>query len=213
MTLAWLWQCKIPWEEIGELGMGRPQEKTNDKKQIIRPEVIRHQLEHRINAPLTSSMGRLFDAVAALAGVRQTINYEAQAAIEFEALVDPDERTTYPFEIIQTANHPTTVSPTPMFTALIADLHRKIPIHKIAARFHNGVATMIHQVVTIIGQESGITQVALSGGVWQNITLLTKTVNLLENDGFTVLTHHQIPPNDGGISLGQVVIGLNGMEG
>jgi hydrogenase maturation protein HypF len=93
-----------------------------------------------------------------------------------------------------------------LFQNLLADLRSRTPTPLIAARFHNGVAEMVRQVVTIIRQETGITHVALSGGVWQNITLLTKTVAILQTAGFTVLTHRQVPPNDGGVALGQAVI-------
>jgi hydrogenase maturation protein HypF len=206
VALALLWQNNLAWENL------IPEDVTREN---VKRDTIRHQLTHRINTPLTSSMGRLFDGVAALAGVRQAVNYEAQAAIEFEAMVDEDERGAYFFDVkredaTRLTPHASRItlpiSPAPLLHALLADLHTHTPTPLIAARFHNGVAEMVRQVVTMLRQETGIAHVALSGGVWQNITLLTKTVRLLQAAGFTVLTHHQVPPNDGGVALGQMVI-------
>jgi hydrogenase maturation protein HypF len=202
MALAWLWQCGLDWEawlEPFKAGMN-----GSESDQTIK--VLRYQLEKGVNAPLTSSMGRLFDAAAALAGVRQRVNYEAQAAIEFEAMADPAEPGAYAFEIIHDDSQAYIIHPRPLFAALLADLRGGVPKPVLSARFHNGVAQMTRQVATHLRQDTGISEVALSGGVWQNITLLTKTVNLLEGDGFTVLLHHQTPPNDGGVALGQAVI-------
>jgi hydrogenase maturation protein HypF len=177
---------------------------------------LRHQIEHHVNTPMTSSMGRLFDAAASLTGFRQTVNYEAQAAIEFEAVADPLEKGSYPFEIsseMVDGSGPTSgnkcfiIDPTPLLIALIADTKTHTPVPIISSRFHNGVAEMVHQVAEALRRGTGISQIALSGGVWQNITLLTKTVVLLQNSNFYVLAHRQIPPNDGGIALGQAVIG------
>jgi hydrogenase maturation protein HypF len=161
---------------------------------------IRAQLQHNLNSPLTSSMGRLFDAAAALAGVRQQVNYEAQAAIEFEALADPDEGRLYPFEFGEQIN------PTAAIEALIADSLSGVSIPKISARFHNGVAEMVKNVCLRLSDEFDISEVALSGGVWQNMTLLRKTLALLEKEGFTVYIHSQVPTNDGGLALGQAAI-------
>jgi hydrogenase maturation protein HypF len=163
--------------------------------------VLRNQLENKINSPLTSSMGRLFDAVAALTGVCQRVNYEAQAAIEFEALVDPDEKSFYEFEYIAGR-----INPKPAIEALLSDTLSRTAISKISSRFHNGLAHMVADVCGKISKDYDLSEVALSGGVWQNITLLHKTVTLLEKDGFTVYIHHQVPANDGGIALGQAAI-------
>ncbi len=174
IALAHLWQAGLEWTP------GLP---CVEALSLEEKAAIRSQLERRINTQLTSSVGRLFDAVAALAGVRQQVNYEAQAAIEFEALVNPDEQGAYPF-----------------------DLSIPAPTSQIAARFHNGVARMVQQVSSTLRSHYGISTVALSGGVWQNITLLMKTLSLLEADGFTVYVHHHVPTNDGGVALGQAVI-------
>ncbi len=162
---------------------------------------IRIQLERHLNSPLTSSMGRLFDAAVALAGVRQQVNYEAQAAIEFEALADPDETGQYEF------SHPSSViSARPAIEQLIADVLAGVPVSKISARFHNGVAEMVKAVCLRLSDQYDIAEVALSGGVWQNMFLLRKTLALLEREGFTVYIHSQVPANDGGLALGQAAI-------
>ncbi|GAB4490077.1 MAG: carbamoyltransferase HypF [Anaerolineales bacterium] len=162
---------------------------------------LRVQLERRLNTPLTSSMGRLFDAAAALAGVRQQVNYEAQAAIEFEALADPDETGQYEF------SHPSSIiSARPAIEELIADVLAGVPVPKISARFHNGVAEMVKAVCLRLSDQYDIAEVALSGGVWQNMYLLRKTLALLEREGFTVYIHSQVPANDGGLALGQAAI-------
>lgn len=163
--------------------------------------ILQRQIERSINTPLTSSMGRLFDAVSSLLGICQTTTYEGQAAIELEAIVDPDESGLYPLSETDTG-----IDPAPLLAQIIADLRAGIPPARIAARFHNSVAQMIADVCQRLASETGITDVALSGGVFQNTTLLEKTVPLLEAAGLTVYTHRQVPPNDGGLALGQAVI-------
>ncbi|MBI3176124.1 MAG: carbamoyltransferase HypF [Chloroflexi bacterium] len=165
---------------------------------------LRIQLEKKINTPQTSSMGRLFDAAAALAGVRQKVNYEGQAAIEFEALADEAEAGIYPFELDQAK-----IQTRSAVEALVADVLAGVPFPKISARFHNGVANAVRVVTLDISRDVQIKKVVLSGGVWQNITLLRRTLSLLEKDGFEVYIHREVPTNDGGLSLGQAVIAAN----
>jgi hydrogenase maturation protein HypF len=176
-------------------------------------EAIERQLAAGINTPLTSSMGRLFDAAAALAGVRQSVNYEAQAAIEFEALIDEHEYGFYPFAILENSDQAgdqlTTslvIDPGPLFLAMQKDLCAGVPVPAISARFHNGVAEMTRQVVETLSRRYGLSRVVLSGGVWQNMALLYKTMRLLQNAGMRVFIHAKTPTNDGGIALGQAVI-------
>ncbi|MEW6401480.1 MAG: carbamoyltransferase HypF [Chloroflexota bacterium] len=191
-ALALLWSLGLDWDERLE----------SVKEFCAEDQVtLRVQLVKNINAPMTSSMGRLFDAAAALAGVRQKVNYEAQAAIEFEALADESERGSYPFGTDQT-----TIQTRSAVEALIKDVMAGVPISRTSARFHNGLAEMARQVCLRIKAESGLNEVALSGGVWQNMLLLKRTLTLLEASGFTVYVHHQVPTNDGGLSLGQAVI-------
>ena len=157
-----------------------------------------------VNAPLTSSAGRLFDAVSALLGVRDTINYEGQAAVELEQLADPAERAAYRAGI--TDGSPFTVSGADLMAQAVADLAAGLPRAVIAARFHHGVAGVIEEACARIRADQGLSTVALSGGVFQNLLLLTETVARLKARGFQVLTHAQVPCNDGGISLGQAVV-------
>jgi hydrogenase maturation protein HypF len=165
-----------------------------------------------INAPLTSSAGRLFDAVAALLGVRDTINYEGQAAIELEQLADPAERGAYRASIGPGAAGPgggagpLRVRGADLVRAAAEDLLAGAAPPVIAARFHRGVAAAIAEVCAALRERSGLGTVALSGGVFQNLLLLGQVVDLLEESGFRVLTHARVPPNDGGISLGQAVV-------
>ncbi|RMF38446.1 MAG: hypothetical protein D6759_00905 [Chloroflexi bacterium] len=151
-------------------------------------------------------MGRLFDAVAALAGLRQTITYEAQAAIELEMQVDERVGDAYTFSLVRQGDAPLLVDPVPVIEAVVADGRAGAPVGTIAARFHRGVARMIRRVCEVLRQETGLDRVALSGGVFQNITLLGQTLDLLTEAGFTVYTHRLVPPNDGGIALGQAIV-------
>jgi hydrogenase maturation protein HypF len=157
-----------------------------------------------VNAPLTSSAGRLFDAVAALVGVRDTINYEGQAAIELEQRADPGERGAYGAVI--DAEAPFRVHGADLVRAVATDLTAGVPPAIIAARFHNGVAGVVEAACLLLRERHALTTVALSGGVFQNMLLLTQVVTRLESRGFTVLTHSRVPCNDGGISLGQAAI-------
>ncbi|MBE1499357.1 hydrogenase maturation protein HypF [Amycolatopsis lexingtonensis] len=148
-----------------------------------------------LNSPLTSSAGRLFDAAAALLGVRDAITYEGQAAIELEQLADPGETTAYRARIDDV------VHGEDLIAALLDDRSRNATR---AARFHNGVADAIARTCDRFRDHS--TTVALSGGVFQNVLLLDRTVESLEREGFRVLTHRDVPCNDGGISFGQVAV-------
>jgi hydrogenase maturation protein HypF len=158
-----------------------------------------------VNAPLTSSAGRLFDAAAAILGVRDAINYEGQAAIELEQLADPAETRAYPAGV-QAGQGPFQACGADLLHAVVEDLTNGIPAPVIAARFHHGVAAVIEAGCVRLREGSGLDTVALSGGVFQNMLLLHATVTRLEARGFRVLTHSRVPCNDGGISLGQAVI-------
>jgi hydrogenase maturation protein HypF len=157
-----------------------------------------------INAPLTSSAGRLFDAVAAILGVRDAINYEGQAAVELEQLADAAESGAYPVRI--EPGQPFQVRAGDLVQAVIDDLTAGTPHQVIAARFHHGVAALIEAGCLLLRERHGLGTVALSGGVFQNLLLLGGTVTRLEAQGFRVLVHSRVPCNDGGISLGQAVV-------
>jgi len=190
----------------------------------VEVEVIKRQIERRINSPLSSSMGRLFDAISALLGIRGEINYEGQAAVELEmaafssviARPVPSEarelgeaisgnNESYPYRIVEDEGIKI-VRLRDLLSAVIEDLHQGISKGRISVKFHNTVARMINEMCHLIADETGVSHVALSGGVFQNRLLLRKTVSLLESSGFRVFTHRQVPCNDGGISLGQAVI-------
>jgi hydrogenase maturation protein HypF len=154
-----------------------------------------------VNSPSTSSAGRLFDAAAALLGVRDEINYEGQAAVELEQLADPNVADGYPVRVDGLIVHGVD-----LLHGIVADRTAGIEPPVMAARFHNGVAAAILAGCRQARDRSGLGAVALSGGVFQNVLLTTRTVNLLADNGFRVLTHRRVPTNDGGISLGQAAI-------
>ena len=156
-------------------------------------------------APLTSSAGRLFDVVAALLGVRDSITYEGQAAIELEQLADPAETDTFSVSFQSTA-HGFEIRAADLVRAVVENLLRQVQPSAIAGRFHNSVAEAILHGCLTIREHTGLSTVALSGGVFQNMLLLERTIDRLEAQGFRVLRHRQVPPNAGGISLGQAVI-------
>lgn len=172
-------------------------------------QIIKRQIERGLNSPLTSSMGRLFDAISAMIGIRGEIDYEGQAAVELEMIAYKGNHTnskeTYPYHIVED-NGIRIVKLGDLLSAIVEDLGQNVPQGRISIRFHNTIAQMTNAMCQLMANETGIKQVALSGGVFQNRLLLTKTASLLENSGFQVLTHRQVPCNDGGISLGQAVI-------
>ncbi len=163
--------------------------------------VMRQMIDRNINSPLTSSMGRLFDAAAALLGIRQLVTYEGQAAVELEALADGAESGAYPFAVDLPQ-----IDPAPVFESILADLRRGAPISRISARFHNGVVGLIGTVCDRLRDERGLNRVALSGGVFQNARLLAGALTHLRARGFEVFANRLIPTNDGGLALGQAAI-------
>ncbi|MBN1376065.1 MAG: carbamoyltransferase HypF [Dehalococcoidia bacterium] len=173
-------------------------------------ELVRRQVESNINCPLTSSMGRLFDAVSAMAGIRSTIDYEAQAAIEMEmkAYQSIEEQGSYPFTVTGDDSYHIILLHE-LISAVAGDLLRGCPQSIVSMRFHNTIAAMAADVCLKIRQMTGLNTTALSGGCFQNRLLLNKVSSRLESAGFAVLTHKQVPCNDGGISLGQAIIAAN----
>jgi len=192
MALAHLWAAGLAWEEdLPPVQALRAEERT----------LLRTMLERQINAPLTSSMGRLFDAAAALIGLRSEATYEAQAAMELECLADPDENQAYDLPL-----EGQWLNPRPLWQAMLADLRSAVPIGRIAARFHNAIAEACLHVAQQLRHETSIHRVVLSGGVWQNLYLLQRTHEKLVAAGFDVLLHRNVPTNDGGLALGQAMI-------
>ncbi|AVH73095.1 carbamoyltransferase HypF [Nostoc sp. 'Lobaria pulmonaria (5183) cyanobiont'] len=174
--------------------------------------LLNQLIEKKINSPPASSVGRLFDAVAAAIGIyRDECSYEGQAAIAMEAIVDVSslnnhkETPIYPFNF-SFSDSIYCIDPRPMWQALLNDLQQQIPEPVIAAKFHKGLANAIVEMVKYLCQENLINQVALTGGVFQNCILLEQVTKRLQTLGIKVLTHSLVPANDGGLSLGQAVI-------
>jgi hydrogenase maturation protein HypF len=163
-------------------------------------------LERRVNAPLTSSCGRLFDAIAALVGLRQTVNYEAQAAIELEMAMDAtlDERT-YNFEIQETGAT-CVIGTRSLFDDLIHDIQKGDPASIISKRFHNGLIAMFTRLAENLRDRTSLNRVCLSGGTFHNTYLLDNLTKSLQSTGFEVFTHSEVPAGDGGLSLGQALV-------
>ncbi|MEE4195255.1 MAG: carbamoyltransferase HypF [Anaerolineae bacterium] len=194
MALAHLWQQKLEWDEsYPAVHALSPLERK----------ALRNQLTKKVNSPLTSSMGRLFDAVSAMIGVCENVNYEAQAAIELEAIADENEKGVYPFVIEEDSP---VIGLELFWKALIRDLNSTQSPSSIAAKFHNSLVQLQLEICNQLRLKYNINTVVLSGGVWANQYLLTETIERLEANGFEVLFHQRVPCNDGGISLGQLMI-------
>ena len=173
---------------------------------LQKAETLLRMIERRVNCPLSSSCGRLFDAVAAVIGLRQTVNYEAQAAIELEASARASTETAaYPFEICR-KDECWQIDCSPLFEAIVADLRRKLPSEGISRRFHNGIAETMAHVASLLRDESSINRICLSGGTFQNLLLFENLVRKLEARRFEVFTHSEVPMGDGGLSLGQALV-------
>lgn len=169
--------------------------------------LIKKQIKKGIHSPMTSSAGRLFDGVSALIGVRNRIDYEGQAAIELEMICGDTDRQyePYPFHIALEGGE-WIIRLRDLFSGILLDLTRGIPQAEISGRFHHTVAIMIAQMCRTLSSLTGTSRVALSGGVFQNRFLLRLARASLEKEGLEVITHREVPCNDGGISLGQAVI-------
>jgi len=174
---------------------------------IAEPELrlVAQATAKRINTPLTSSCGRLFDAVAAILGLRQRVSFEGQAAMALEMSADRSQKTAYPC-LLEDGEGPLIYNPTPMIAAIVDDHLAGRSTAEIAGRFHWSLACMVREVCLLLRQRTGLDRVVLSGGVFQNVLLTEMAVAQLEGAGFDVLTHSLVPPNDGGIALGQAAI-------
>ena len=171
--------------------------------------IIQQMIDKSINSPLTSSCGRLFDTAAALLGLRHTVSFEGQAAAELEMLLEPDDtdRSAYSYEVIKKDPLPWQLPVAPIIHALVQDILANKPPQAISRRFHNTLAALFTRACKDIRAQNSINTVVLSGGVFQNVTLLRQLRQNLENLAFAVYTHEQVPSNDGGISLGQAIAG------
>jgi hydrogenase maturation protein HypF len=165
---------------------------------------VRSMIERRINTIETSAAGRLFDAVASIVGVRDEVNFEAQAAIELESCALSGVDAIYPFEI--TAGEAWQIDVRPMIEQIVRDVLAAKPTGWISAAFHNTVAAIIVEVCARLRSAEQLDRVCLSGGTFQNVYLVERAVASLRAQGFEVFLHSKVPPNDGGVSLGQAVI-------
>jgi len=173
--------------------------------------VLERMIERGVNAPLTSSLGRLFDAVAAVVLGRRVVDYEAQAAIELEgvAVDEPDDEPGYPMDFLNgnwTEHEPVRISAARMWRGVIEDLRVGVSRAKIAARFHSGVAAGYVRAANLAREATGIKRVALSGGCMHNRRLARLLRTKLEKEGFEVFQHVNVSPGDGGLSYGQVAV-------
>jgi hydrogenase maturation protein HypF len=183
---------------------GEPPDLDVARRHADRWNAVRSAATAGVNSPLTSSAGRLFDAIACLLDLRDDVTYEGQAAIELEQLADPAATGSY--DAGSWGDELITIRGADLVRAVLADRMAGVAPATIAARFHHSVADMIVRTCHMIRDRHDLTAVALSGGVFQNLLLVGHCVDGLEAAGFTVLTHRQVPPNDGGISLGQAVV-------
>jgi hydrogenase maturation protein HypF len=156
-------------------------------------------------SPVTTSMGRLFDAVAALCGVRLSVTYEGQAAAELEALSDPAETAAYGMPLAR-GDAGLVLEASETVGAVLRDCRAGVPVSRIAARFHNAVAAATTAACITVAGERGLDIVVLSGGSFQNRLLLERVAADLRHAGMRVLVPERLPPNDGGIAYGQAAI-------
>jgi hydrogenase maturation protein HypF len=199
MGLAHLRAAGVPWHPDLPCVAACPETERN---------VLARQLETGFGCAPTSSMGRLFDAVASLAGVRHVAEYEAEAAILLEGAArahgrEPDG--SYGFEVRDGV-----ADPGPVIRAVAADVLAGVPAAVVAARFHAAVTALITDLAELCREQTGLDIVALGGGAFQNTLLIDAARRALHERGFTVLRPHLLPPNDGGIALGQLVVGASG---
>jgi hydrogenase maturation protein HypF len=204
IALSWLDSAGIDWDDDLPPIQWVTQKYSHTFTEQSPLDIIRHQITSGINSPLTSSVGRLFDTVASLIGLRSEINYEAQAAVELEAINSLNEFGVYPFEVIESS-----IDFRPAIRSIVNDYRANISQSIIATRFHNTLALVIHETCRQIRSKTSYHRVVLSGGVWQNKTLLSLVYNVLKNDHFDVFYHKRIPTNDGGIALGQAAVALH----
>ena len=182
------------------LELSLPLKEVIEKKKI---EKIIYMIEHDINCPLSSGLGRLFDAVSAMLGIKYYIDYSAQAAIELE-MCQEEADEGYEF-FIDTKEMPWKIDPNPVISAIVEDLRRGVSRGIICGKFHKGIVNILVRICNLAREKTGLKKVALSGGVFQNAYLLTQMENKLKELGFVVYSHSQVPCNDGGISLGQTM--------
>ena len=169
-----------------------------------RIETIIEMIEKKINSPYTSSLGRFFDGVSAMVGLRETVAFEGQAAMELEMAADLSKPGAYEYAV--PLGGPLEILLEPIVKGVVEDIRKQVHPSEISMKFHNTLVHMFTDGCIEIRKQTGFAQVALSGGVFQNAIMLSSLTEHLENKGFEVLSHKQVPSNDGGIALGQAVV-------
>lgn len=204
MALAHLRAAKVAWDFDLPPVKACPEQERG---------VLRHQLGTGLGCVPTSSMGRLFDAVASICGVRHVVDYEAQAAIELEGLsrsaTKEAQQRRYRFRIDDANSATARANAAPVIRAVVEDVRSGVELPDIAARFHWAVAELVVDLAELARSSSGLGVVALGGGVFANAVLVERTQRRLTEQGFTVLRPRLLPPNDGGIALGQLLVGAS----
>lgn len=217
--IAHLWPCRLPGGEaairepwrmarvwLDESGVEAESvpARLRDDVDPERWELVGALARKEVASPLTSSMGRLFDAVAALCGLRARVTYEGQAAIELEAAAEDPEAGAYPLPMIP--GEPAMLDARPLITAVVEDLETGATVPRVASRFHHAVAEGTFRACRVVAEERGVETVVLSGGVFQNRLLAELLAGLLHAGGFEVLFPRRFPVNDGGVSVGQAAV-------
>jgi hydrogenase maturation protein HypF len=199
------WRMACAWMQAAGLPVDRPPAALAGAVDQTRWGRVAELARTGVASPVTTSMGRLFDAVAALCGIRPVASYDGQAAIELEAACDPHERRRYPVEVVRSRGA-IQMDPRPAVAAAVADACAGLPAGVIARRFHNGVAHATVRTCAEVADGAGTATVVLSGGVFQNRRLAEAVAAGLERRGLHVLMPERLPANDGGISYGQAAV-------
>ena len=174
--------------------------------------VIQQMIDRQVHSPRTSSCGRLFDAVASLAGIRSTVNYEAQAAIELEmAAHDSTDEGAYSFALIPDGTH-WQIGTHSLFQEVLRDIRLQQPVADISRRFHAGLASVFVDLAEKIREQSALNRVCLSGGCFHNLLLFQMLLDGLRAKSFEVYFHCEVPAGDGGLSLGQALVAANRLQ-
>jgi hydrogenase maturation protein HypF len=186
------------WKEIA-----RKFNLVSDKSRL---ELFDKIIDGKINSPLSSGLGRLFDGVAALIGSRKQVTFEGQAAMELEMLATGSSGQPYPFDILRNNGKPYILEISAIIKAIVADMETGQNNAIIAASFHQTIIDAFAAMADEMRKETGLNRVALSGGCFQNKILLEGSIDKLRRADFVVCCHKQVPTNDGGVSLGQAVV-------
>lgn len=206
----WRMAASYLYNAFGEefYSLDLPVFKEIDEKKI---RFIVEMISKRVNSPFTSSLGRLFDGIAAIVGIRNTVFFEGQAAMELEMLADEKAKGIYNFEWASGEIHKIFLQP--IISGIVNDMEMGVHPSTISGKFHNTVIVLFSELCEVIRKENSVSRVALSGGVFQNSIILSGLIKGLEQRGFQVITHTLVPANDGGISLGQAMIAAAACNG